>query len=320
MFCAHSFTPVSCTAPSCVYFLGVPYVRVPLSPASRSPRPPQALEDRLRALAAFLEVAIARRQQKGYGSRTTAGAAAAGGGGGGAAGGPGAGAGMPMGPFGAPFAYSGMGVGAGGGGGGFGGGGVGMGGGGGGGVDDQVAAMHKRRRLEHAAQQEDEQAARIRWVEPGWEECLRAAVGATPLEWAACCVRACVGVENESVRACLLVYGCASQARSQVDTPRVRGQGCGGMSRSSLVRAPPLRPARVPSVRFHTYTTRPPHPKPTPTRRALVLRVAEACSLLRLLAAHNLGRLALRQLRGSAGAAADMNKLANLVGVWRVAG
>eukprot|EP00198_Chlamydomonas_reinhardtii_P005145 XP_001694481.1 nuclear pore protein [Chlamydomonas reinhardtii] len=46
--------------------------------------------------------------------------------------------------------------------------------------------------------------------------------------------------------------------------------------------------------------------------RALVLRVAEACSLLRLLAAHNLGRLALRQLRGSAGAAADMNKLANL--------
>ncbi len=46
--------------------------------------------------------------------------------------------------------------------------------------------------------------------------------------------------------------------------------------------------------------------------RALVLRAAEACALLRLLSAHNLGRLALRQLGGSG--AADMARLTNLVG------
>lgn len=44
--------------------------------------------------------------------------------------------------------------------------------------------------------------------------------------------------------------------------------------------------------------------------RALVQRVTEACSLLRLLSAHNLGRLALRQLGSGA---VDMAKLSNLV-------
>lgn len=43
-----------------------------------------------------------------------------------------------------------------------------------------------------------------------------------------------------------------------------------------------------------------------------MLRAAEACALLRLLSAHNLGRLALRQLGGSG--AADMARLTNLVG------
>ncbi len=46
------------------------------------------------------------------------------------------------------------------------------------------------------------------------------------------------------------------------------------------------------------------------TSRALALRAAEACSLLRLLSAHNLGRLALRQLGSGA---VDLAKLANLV-------
>ncbi|KXZ50010.1 hypothetical protein GPECTOR_18g164 [Gonium pectorale] len=174
----------------------------------------EVLEDRLLALAAFLETTIARRQQKGYAPRAAAAASSAAGdaagmgvGGGlgpfgGAGGGGGiAGAGMPQAMFGGAFGGA-----AAGGlyGGPYGGGGA------GGGAEDAVAVAHKRRRLEHAAQQEDDMAQRI---------------------------------------------------------------------------------------------------------RSLVLRVAEACSLLRLLSRHNLGRLAVRQLGGAG--AAEAAKLANLVSARR---
>ncbi|GLC36182.1 hypothetical protein PLESTB_001371300 [Pleodorina starrii] len=149
----------------------------------------EALEDRLQALAAFLETSIARRQQKGYAARTAAAATSVpyGGGGAGGAGGlqPPLFGGAAPGGGGGPFGYGGV-------------------NGAMGGADDPTVLIHKRRRLEHAAQQEDEMAQRI---------------------------------------------------------------------------------------------------------RALVLRAAEACSLLRLLSAHNLGRLALRQLGSGA---VDVAKLANL--------
>lgn len=117
---------------------------------------PQALEDRLQVLAAFLETSIAKRQQKGYGSRSAAAVTSAvpygGSGLAGTTGGTGGGQSTLYGGVAPGFGITGAGP--------FGYGAI----NGGAGVDDPMIVMNKRRRLEHAAQQEDEMAQRIRFV------------------------------------------------------------------------------------------------------------------------------------------------------------
>ncbi|GLI65285.1 hypothetical protein VaNZ11_008776 [Volvox africanus] len=111
------------------------------------------LEDRLNALGHYLEASLTKRQQRGYAARTFAAVTSSGAYGAGGAGASGA-APMPAGG-GAP----GVGYGAAAAGGGLFGFGAGMAAGG---ADDPTVVVHKRRRLEHAAQQEDEMVQRIR--------------------------------------------------------------------------------------------------------------------------------------------------------------
>ncbi|GIL76872.1 hypothetical protein Vretifemale_6406 [Volvox reticuliferus] len=113
----------------------------------------QVLEDRLNALGQYLEVSLTKRQQRGYAARTFAAVTSSGtyGAGGASASGvapmPAAG-GAPGGGYGAAAAGGGL---------------FGFGAGmAAGGVDDPTVVVHKRRRLEHAAQQEDEMVQRIR--------------------------------------------------------------------------------------------------------------------------------------------------------------